>query len=114
MSPPARAPRREGQARTASRVPSRERAAEKRLADRTEKNLTDQVAEQLAEQIVAKLTDDRPLLDQEKAARRLGVSRWTVRRLVDAGELKPVKVGTSLRYRQADIEQYLNRLDAAS
>jgi excisionase family DNA binding protein len=51
--------------------------------------------------------DDRPLLSVEAAARYLGVSRWTIYRLIDSGELKAHKVGTRYKIRPADIDRYL-------
>lgn len=52
--------------------------------------------------------DDRPLLSAEGAARYLDVSRWTIYRLVDRGELKGHTVGTRLKIRPADIDRYLD------
>ena len=64
-------------------------------------------------------TDHPPILRPEsdlysvdKLARHLGVSRWTVYRLVRRGDLRAVKVGERLRFRPADVDTYLER-DAA-
>jgi predicted site-specific integrase-resolvase len=37
--------------------------------------------------------------------RRLGVSRWTVKRLVQQGYLEPVRVLGTVRYRESDVER---------
>jgi excisionase family DNA binding protein len=39
----------------------------------------------------------------------LGISRATVYRLVQSGDLRPVRVGRRLRFRLADLEDYLKR-----
>ena len=40
----------------------------------------------------------------------LRISRWTLQRLEKSGELVPLRIGTHLRYRDSDIENYLNSL----
>jgi Helix-turn-helix domain len=42
-----------------------------------------------------------------ETARRLGVSRWTVKRLADRGFLEPVSVLSATRYRESDIERLI-------
>jgi excisionase family DNA binding protein len=42
-------------------------------------------------------------------ARHLGISKWTVYRLVHSGEIRAVKVGERIRFRPADVEAYLER-----
>ena len=42
-------------------------------------------------------------------ASHLGISRWTVYRLVRSGEIRAVKVGERIRFRPADVEAYLER-----
>jgi excisionase family DNA binding protein len=45
----------------------------------------------------------------DETARFLGVSRWTVYRLVRDGELRAVKVGERFRFRPCDVDEYLER-----
>lgn len=45
------------------------------------------------------------LLTQAQVARLLNCSRWSVKRLVQDGLLKPVKLRGLTRYRRVDIEQ---------
>lgn len=40
-------------------------------------------------------------------ARHLGVSRWTIYRLVRRGEIRAVKVGERIRFRPEDVDAYL-------
>ena len=42
-------------------------------------------------------------------ARHLGVSKWTVYRLVRSREIRAVRVGERIRFRPADVERYLER-----
>jgi excisionase family DNA binding protein len=44
-----------------------------------------------------------------EAARRLGVSRWTVRRMVDTGELRGVDVRHMLRVENQSIDDYIEQ-----
>lgn len=55
----------------------------------------------------AKARDTRPLLSVEGAARYMDCSRWTVYRLIEAGKLQAVTVGTRTKVRPADIDAYL-------
>lgn len=49
------------------------------------------------------------LLSTEEAAKALGLSIWTVRRLARSGDLPVVRPGRrAYRFRQADIEARLN------
>lgn len=48
-----------------------------------------------------------PLIRLEEAARRLGVSMTTVRRLIDAGELKAVRVGRVYRMDPRDLDAFI-------
>ena len=43
-----------------------------------------------------------------EAAARLGVSRWTVRRMMDDGELDAIHVRGALRIDAASIERYVS------
>ena len=49
-----------------------------------------------------------PLLTAEQAAEYLGVSHWTVRRLIARGELRGVYLGRLLRVRPSDLEAFLS------
>jgi len=53
---------------------------------------------------------DRLLLNYKEVALLLDVSLRTVRRLVDMGELQPVKVRGSVRLMVSDVVAYLERL----
>jgi excisionase family DNA binding protein len=56
-----------------------------------------------------------PLLDAQALCALLLVSRDTVYRLVERGELPCLKIGGQLRFRRDDVEDYVNRCrDAAS
>lgn len=50
-------------------------------------------------------TAPAPLLDVNGTARFLNVSRRQVYRLVESGELRPVRVGSRLRFRLRDLER---------
>lgn len=54
----------------------------------------------------------RALLRTEEAARVLGVSRTTIYRLIDAGEIERVHVIESARITRASIDAYIARLRA--
>lgn len=47
------------------------------------------------------------LLTLQQVADRLQVSMSTVRRLVDAGKLKAVRIGRNLRVRPEDLAAYI-------
>ena len=49
------------------------------------------------------------LLTLERAAEALSVSPRTVRRLLDAGELAPVRIGRSLRVSAESLRRYVDR-----
>jgi excisionase family DNA binding protein len=53
------------------------------------------------------LNDTRPLLSVADAAKRLGCSRWTAYRLIQAGELRSVTVGKTLKVHPIDLDDYL-------
>jgi len=48
------------------------------------------------------------LLTLRQVADRLQVSMSTVRRLVDAGELRTVRIGRNLRVRPEDLKAYID------
>lgn len=50
------------------------------------------------------------LLSYPDAGARIGVSDSTIKRLVKAGELRSVKVGSAPRIHIADLEEYADRL----
>ncbi len=52
---------------------------------------------------------DEELLDLEAAADQLCVSKTTLYRLLDRGEVKGIKVGRQWRFRPADLQAYLTR-----
>lgn len=58
-------------------------------------------------------TNVHPLLTIPEVAQRLGVSSSTVRRLVDRGELARVRVGHSIRFREADLAGLIDGGDSA-
>lgn len=45
----------------------------------------------------------------EEVCKYLGISRWTLYRLLETGQLNGYKVGNAWRFRQKDIETYLNK-----
>jgi excisionase family DNA binding protein len=48
-----------------------------------------------------------PLLSLRQAAQLLGVSFWSVRRLIQSGQLTPVHVGRRVLLEQAAIERFI-------
>ena len=48
------------------------------------------------------------LLTLQQVADRLQVSMSTVRRLIDAGKLKTVRIGRNLRVRPEDLKVYID------
>lgn len=50
---------------------------------------------------------DETLLTLEDVAKRLNVSVATVRRLINDGELRAIKVRSQLRVRPSDLNDYL-------
>lgn len=71
------------------------------LGRRLEEHLQDLLAERLTP------AGPPPLLDVSDVAERLKVSARTVRRIVDAGELRPLKIGGQHRFTSAAVEAYL-------
>ena len=53
-------------------------------------------------------SEDRLLTVREVAA-RMRVSNMTVYRLIQAGDLRAIRVGRSYRLRQGDVNSYLGR-----
>jgi excisionase family DNA binding protein len=52
------------------------------------------------------------LLTPEEAATVLRIGRTTVYALMKTGELRPVHIGRSCRLSRAELERYVNRLQA--
>ena len=50
------------------------------------------------------------LLTAEEVAQALGVGRTTVYRLMSNGELRGVRIGTSRRFTQGEVEAFVERL----
>jgi excisionase family DNA binding protein len=55
------------------------------------------------------MTEAEGLLSQREAARRLGVGRWTIRKLIRTGELRAFRVRTAIRISPLDLRNYLRR-----
>ena len=58
------------------------------------------------------LSSDRLLLTPEEAATVLRVGRTTVYALMKAGDLRPVYIGRSCRISRAELERYVEHLQA--
>ena len=56
------------------------------------------------------MTTDRGLYNAAHAAEYLDVSADTIRRLVAAGDLLQVKLGSSVRYARKDLDALIERL----
>jgi excisionase family DNA binding protein len=54
----------------------------------------------------------RVLLRPEEAANSLGISRATAYRLIRAGELRTVRLGSRMKVPVAAVEEFAARLDA--
>jgi len=54
------------------------------------------------------IVDTRPLMSLEATARYLGVSRWTVYRMLDTGELRSVTIGGRRKVRPVDLDAMLD------
>ena len=50
-----------------------------------------------------------PLLTINDVARQLAISRDSVYRLIRSGSLCPIRVGERIRFRQEEIDAYLER-----
>jgi excisionase family DNA binding protein len=48
-----------------------------------------------------------PLLSLRESARLLGISFWSVRRLIKSGRLTPVQVGRRVLLEQSALEQFI-------
>jgi excisionase family DNA binding protein len=55
-------------------------------------------------------TSTRSLLTRQQAAEMLAVSVDTVARLIDRGELRPVRIGRSVRVSQREVEALIERM----
>ncbi len=72
---------------------------------------------ELAEQLqlrhdAAAVTDGQQLLTTAQTTAMLRISRATLYRKVDAGELTPVKIGSAVRFRRSDVDAYVTSLSA--
>ncbi len=64
---------------------------------------------------VVEVKSDKPrklLLDVPEVCEMLGCSRALVYTLIRKGDLRPVKLGRSTRFRPADVENLVDRLAA--
>jgi excisionase family DNA binding protein len=52
------------------------------------------------------------LLTPEEAAQVLRVGRTTIYALIKEGQLRPIHIGRSCRLSRAELERYVNQLDA--
>ena len=50
------------------------------------------------------------LLTIQQVMERLRLGRSTIYRLIDAGKLRPVKIGKALRFREQDIQAFIASL----
>jgi excisionase family DNA binding protein len=60
------------------------------------------------------LTSETLLLTPEEAAQVLRVGRTTLYALIQDGHLRPVHIGRSCRLSRAELERYVERLEAAA
>lgn len=58
--------------------------------------------------------ESKRLLTAGEAARLLGYSEGTIRNKASAGEVPYVKLGTALRFRLSDLEEWIEEQDAAA
>jgi excisionase family DNA binding protein len=58
------------------------------------------------------LASEPLLLTPEEAAEALRVGRTTIYALMKVGDLRPVRIGRSTRISRAEIERYVDRLEA--
>lgn len=52
------------------------------------------------------------MLSTKEVCKRLGISRWTLLRLLRKGELPGYKVGGTWRFREVDIDAYLEHIQS--
>lgn len=57
------------------------------------------------------MNDGEKLLSVEQTAARLSISTMTVRRYAYSGQLKAVKLGTRLLFRESDIQQFIENCE---
>ncbi len=53
--------------------------------------------------------ENRKLLSIEEAAAKLGFSYKTIGRLVETGDLSAYKIGRLRRFRESDLDEFLQR-----
>lgn len=49
------------------------------------------------------------LLDVEATAKRISLSKTKVRRMAYSGELKAIKLGTRLLFRESDVDDFIEQ-----
>ncbi|MCZ2805747.1 MULTISPECIES: helix-turn-helix domain-containing protein [unclassified Modestobacter] len=59
------------------------------------------------------LAEDPLLLTAAQAAKALSISRTTLYTLINIGALRPVHIGRSCRLSRAELQRYVNRLEAS-
>ena len=72
-------------------------------SEHVQKILTEIVGIAVEERLEALFRED--LVDTNEAARILGMTPAAVRKRVERGQLEPVKIGTSLRFRRSGLLQ---------
>lgn len=60
------------------------------------------------------MTHDPPSLTQAETARRLGVSRWTVRRMLNNGRLRGAWIGSRTRIPASEVDRILRAQEETS
>lgn len=66
----------------------------------------------MAPKTPTQVTDDNPapkLLSIDQSATMLGVSTWTVRRLLKAGALPTVRIGSRTLVKASDLNSFIDR-----
>ena len=56
---------------------------------------------------MAAVSDDKAWLSTSEAAQRLGVTRRTIYRLIDLGDLPAYKLGRVIRIREEDMQAFM-------
>ena len=71
--------------------------------ERVQKKLTELVGDAVQERLNTLLHEE--LVDTTEAAKLLGISPAALRKRVERGQVNPVRIGTSLRFRRSDLLQ---------
>lgn len=56
-------------------------------------------------------TDDQMMLSVRETCKRLGVSKWTIYRLMEAGKLASVKIGSRRLVPQRAMMEFIRQLE---